>query len=72
MGILILSYTIQLVIPNVCTKFQNLRCSSSWEIVDMNFPMHNIAVRDGKREKEGKMIEFSIVVFFHTIYFKPL
>ena len=28
---LILSYAIQ-VIPNVCTKFQNLRCSSSWEI----------------------------------------
>ena len=31
---LILSYTIQQVIPNVCTKFQNLRFSSSWEIFD--------------------------------------
>ena len=31
---LILSYTIQQVIPNICTKFQNPRFSSSWEIVD--------------------------------------
>ena len=29
---LILSYTIQQIIPNICTKFQNPRCSSSWEI----------------------------------------
>ena len=28
MRMLILSYTIQQVIPNVCTKFQNPRCSS--------------------------------------------
>ena len=31
---LILSYTIQQVIPNICTKFQNLKFSSSWEIFD--------------------------------------
>ena len=31
---LILSYTIQEVIPNVCTTFQNPRFSSSWEIFD--------------------------------------
>ena len=31
---LILSYMIQQVIPNVCTKFQNPRWSSSWEILD--------------------------------------
>ena len=31
---LILSYTIQQVIPNICTKFQNLRFSSSCEIFD--------------------------------------
>ena len=31
---LILSYTIQQVIPNICTKFQNPRFSSSWEIFD--------------------------------------
>ena len=31
MGMLIQSYIIKQVIPNVCTKFQNTRCSSSWE-----------------------------------------
>ena len=31
---LILSYTIQQVIPNICTKFQNPTFSSSWEIFD--------------------------------------
>ena len=31
---LILSYMIQQVIPNVFTKFQNPRGSSSWEIFD--------------------------------------
>ena len=31
---LILSYTIQQVIPNICTKFQNPRFSGSWEIFD--------------------------------------
>ena len=34
MRMLILSYTIQQVISNVCTKCQNPRCSSSWEILD--------------------------------------
>ena len=33
---LILSYTIQLLILNVCTKFLNPRWSSSWEICDEN------------------------------------
>ena len=53
---LILSYTIQQVIPNICTKFQNPRCSCFWEIFDTNFPTYYIGVRDGKRkmEKEGK------------------
>ena len=31
---LFLSYTIQQVIPNICTKFQNPMSSSSWEIFD--------------------------------------
>ena len=31
---LILSYTVQLVIPNVCTKFQNPKSSSFREIFD--------------------------------------
>ena len=37
MRMLILLYTIQLVIPNVCTKFQNPRCSTSQEISDRKF-----------------------------------
>ena len=53
-SMLILFYTIQQVIPNICTKFQNPRHSSSWEIFDINFPMYYIGVREGKMEKEGK------------------
>ena len=34
MRMLILSYTIQQVIANICTKIQNPRCSSSCEIFD--------------------------------------
>ena len=34
MRMLILSFTIHLLIPDVCTKFQNPRCSSSQEIFD--------------------------------------
>ena len=47
----ILSYTIQIVIPNVCTQFENPRCSSSFEIFDINFPMHYIGVTEVKNEK---------------------
>ena len=50
---LILFYTIQQVIPNMCNKFQNPRHSNSWEIFDTNFPMYYIRVRDEKR-KNGK------------------
>ena len=53
-SILILFYTMQKVIPNICTKFQNPRHSSSWEIFDTNFPMYYIGVRDGKNEKWKK------------------
>ena len=49
---LILPYTIQLVILNVCTKFENPRCSSSWELFDTNFL--RIGVRDGKKKKKKK------------------
>ena len=45
-SMLILCYTIQQVIPNICTKFQNPRHSSSWEIFGTNFPMYYIGVRD--------------------------
>ena len=66
---LILSYTMQQVIPNICTKFQNPRCSCSWEIFDTNFPMYYIGVRDGKKEKLKKKakINLSILIFFPTI-----
>ena len=37
---LILSYTIQQVIPNICTKFQSPRCSSFWEIFDKKKSLH--------------------------------
>ena len=48
---LILFYTIQQVIPNNYTKFQNPMCSSSWEIFDTNFTMYYTGVRDWKKEK---------------------
>ena len=48
---LILSYTKLLVIHIICTKFQNPRCSCSWEIFDTNFPMYYIGKRDGKKQK---------------------
>ena len=38
---LILSYTIQEVIPNICTKFQNPKFSSSWEIFDEKKSLHS-------------------------------
>ena len=37
---LILSYRIQQVIPNIFTKFQNPRFSSSWEIFDEKKSLH--------------------------------
>ena len=73
-SMLILFYTIQQVIPNICTKFQNPRHSSSWEIFDTNFPMYYIGVRDGKKEKWKKMVKInlSILVFCPTIYLATL
>ena len=41
-------YTVQLVLSDVCTKFQNSRSSSSLEIFDENFHIHYIGVRDRK------------------------
>ena len=43
---LILYHTIQPVISDVCTKFQNPRSSSSREIFDENFNIHYLGVRD--------------------------
>ena len=47
-------YTVQLVISDVCTKFQNSRSSNSGEIFDENLHMHFLGVRDGKRKKIKK------------------
>ena len=69
-SMLILFYTIQQVIPNICTKFQNPRRSSSWEIFDTNFPMYYIGEME-KRKTKAK-INHRILVFFPTIYLAPL
>ena len=53
-SMLILFYTKQQVIPNICTKFQNPRRSSSWEIFDTNFSMFYTGLRDGKKGKMEK------------------
>ena len=46
-------------LPNACSKFQNPRCSSSWEVFDINFPMQYIGVRDVKKgEKDGKINQY--------------
>ena len=55
---LILSYTVQLVIPNVCTKFDNPKSSSCYEIFDDGRCTYALHRRDGKIEtfeKEGKI-----------------
>ena len=54
---LILICTLHQVIPNICTKFQNPKHSSSWVILDTNFPVYYIEMRD---EKKGKMKNRSI------------
>ena len=61
------------VIPNICTKYQNPRRSSSWEIFDTNFPMYYIGVKDRKKEKWKKKakINLSILVSFPQ-YTSPL
>ena len=47
------SYTVQLLISDVCTKFQNSRSSNSGEIFDENFHMHYLGVKieKGKNRK---------------------
>ena len=64
---LILFYTIQQVKPKICTKFQNPRRSSSWEIFDTNFPMYYIRVREGKKEKDGKTKSQHLGFLSHNI-----
>ena len=68
MRMLNLSYTIQVVIPNVCTKFQNSGCSSFWGIFDTDFPTHYTGETDGKKEK-GKKKAKEILLFFFFFFF---
>ena len=51
-------------------SLQTPTCNSSCEIFATNFPMYYIGVRDGKKEKEGK-INLSFV-FCPTIYLATL
>ena len=60
----------QQMIHNTCTKLQNPMCNSSWEIFVTNFPMYYTGVRDGKKEKEGRI--YICFVFCQTIYLATL
>ena len=65
---LILSYTIPQVNPNVCTNFLNPRSYSSWEIFDKNFKFpYVLHLSDRwtkeKMEKEGTINQVSIFSF---------
>ena len=55
-SMLILFYTIQQVITNICTKFQNPRHSSSWEIFDTNFPMYYITLIEAEKSVTENLI----------------
>ena len=51
-------YTVQLLISDVCTKFQNSRSSSSREIFDKKFPyalLWSERLKKEKIEKESKI-----------------
>ena len=63
-------YTVQLVISDVFTKFQNSRSSYSGEIFDENLHMHYLGVRDGKRKKIKKKtkLNLSTLVLFRVIH----
>ena len=54
-------YTVQLVISDVCTKFQNSRSNSSGEIFDENLHMHYLGVRDRKKEKIEPLVLFTVI-----------
>ena len=63
-----LSYTVQVVKPNVRTKFQTPRCSFLVEIFDTNFPMDYIGVREGKNENQNKTKYISALWFSFIQY----
>ena len=69
-SMLILFYTIQQVIPNICTNFQNLGAVVPEKSFVTNFPMYYIGVRDGKKEKmekDGKNKSQHLGFLFHNI-----
>ena len=66
---LILFYTIQEVIPNICTEFQNPRRSRSRDIFRHKFP-YVLHWSEGWKKKAN--IIHRILVFFLTIYLAPL
>ena len=73
---LILYYTVQAIIPDVCTKFQNPRSSSSREIFDENLHIQylgEIEKRKNKKEGESKSqhLEFVYIKILgrpHRVY----
>ena len=60
-------YTVQLLISDVCTKFQNSRSSSSGEIFDKKFPYAlpwSERLKKGKnRKRRQNLISAPLVVF---------
>ena len=68
--LLFLCYTAQLVISNLCTKFNNPKSSNCLEILDGRSPytLHRSERWNNRKfEKEGK-INISNLIFFYTIY----
>ena len=67
--------TMQLITIKLCTKFQNPKSNSCWEIFDRkNVHMYYMGVREEKIEnlnKEGKM-RTGILIFIYTIHFACL
>ena len=60
-------YTVQLLISDVCTKFQNSRSSSSREIFDKKIPYAlpwSERLKKEKIEKEGKIKSLAPLVLF--------
>ena len=70
-SMLILSDTIQQVIPNICTKFQNPRHSSSWESLTQ---ISLCITLEWEMEKWKKMVKINLIilVFCPTIYLATL
>ena len=57
-------YTVQLLISDVCTKFQNSRSSSSGEIFDENF-QKNVGKKE-KRTNKGTDKPYVADSFIHS------